>query len=336
MKPLLYPVLGVAATLAVIAFSCTGKRTPESTEASRMQQPHSHEHAVQENTHQPEAEMVQLALKALDHPANPYRGQYEEWDVWAFEQITAASGLVEKMNLEHITVAPEPANAPADESMLSFGFRLDEEGSLIPNREIIIRYEQAYSAGDSTEPSNESPIYLVHGFMKDELARQMQRSQAELRGRFYPEIPSWLAARPPFHAMLLPNGEVICRGALGSGLARLSSHGGGHGAGGRHGEIPAEMHLYSSEGQLLASTENSWWELFHGPHGLPEPAGKLSRDRYGYLTYSDEVSGALLSRWDYDCTPLPLTGELPVRNKRNFLSLMPEMITDFYNGQNRP
>src|SRR5512133_2596081 len=97
----------------------------------------------------------------------------------------------------------------------------------------------------------------------------------------YPPIPEWLAKNPPESAMLLPNGDVVTSGLLGSGAA-TSKPGccdGGSGVFAR----------YDKMGSLVRAVNGQhWWWLYYEGAESDKPNGLMVSSLDGYIQFTSK------------------------------------------------
>ncbi|MEZ5336797.1 MAG: hypothetical protein R3F46_00905 [bacterium] len=153
-------------------------------------------------------------LRPLDDPANPYLGQYEEWDVWAHEHhrpdITSHNELFSEF----------PAGTPpqaADNGMQKRHLELpvDAAGWQIPWRIYQQRIQQAKLDGISFEDLPRERTLFAAGLISPQLWQQREQVRIDLRAAALPPIPAWLGQDPPLELQFMPDGEFVARGRLG-------------------------------------------------------------------------------------------------------------------------
>lgn len=256
-----------------------------------------------------------VLIKPLDDPGNPYRAQYEAWDEWVYDNVV----------LEPI--AFEDGQRPADFKVLKA--RVTAEGYLLPQVEKARIYHEQMANGYDNEEygiDNIAPFAVqAAGVMDPGIDGQRGRAVARLQGEYYLPVPDWLAADPPIWSMLLPNGDVVTHGALGSGAA--GSNAGCCGSSGHN------YYRYTHDGELVRTSSVFWWELYFDDVGYPRPEGNRKNRHDGYVYFTDPETDETLSVWDWDGTKLETTLLPPVRDIHPFVSLRPAQIRDICEGQ---
>ena len=124
--------------------------------------------------------------------------------------------------------------------------------------------------------------------------------------------------------MLLPNGDVVTEGMLGENAKPQSER-----------DCDGSWYCrYSIAGELLAKVKSApWWYLFHNRDELGTPHGKMNIREDGYIWFSSEYTGELLSVWDFDGTRLPDTVP-PQRSTLHFDWINAKLLETYYRVSN--
>jgi hypothetical protein len=264
------------------------------------------------------------AVRALDDPANPYAKQYLALDRWTWEhQVGVYRGR---------QPFPRQPGTKGEAKMITL---VDEAGFMLPYATYVRSREEAKR--DRTEDSfySQSMFLLAAGAMDQAMIDDGHRTADLITGGFYLPVPDWLVADPPVSAMLLPNGEVVTEGPLGSGAEDGSGTQLDPGAGkakGCCGGSDLGYFRYARDGQLIRSTKKSWWDLYYDSEvegGYPP--GNMTIRGDGYVVFKDD-GGAVLSAYDYDGSPLGAIDPRP-RDIHGFSALRPPHIRALYGAQ---
>jgi hypothetical protein len=235
-------------------------------------------------------------VRDLEDPANPYRGQYAEWDYYCFAKAHSMTKAESK--------AWNRKQVPLTRRWIRID--VDANGYPVPWLESTKQCLEWYRDWAPTSEDGCTLTYSVYGDVPEALDERMVEAEQAVRAAMVPAIPRWLAVNPPLKALRLPDGSYIAYGALGSG---------------RKYDLNANFlrpapevccFHYSPEGKLLAQTDldQAWYELF-----WPEAEQVLS----GYdpkATYYWEDNGFIivqqiegwkqLAIYNYDGAPLPV------------------------------
>ena len=207
--------------------------------------------------------ILYLNVKALDDPANPYAGLYEEWDTWIYDN--------------HLTlVTDHDANAHLPDDPHSGGFALinwvintlevedawqvsdfyllvDDQGWLIPHR-VGQELEYGWQIPELSTPAKDAAKRSYCGFrlqsagvMPEELSHAYHAVLYQLQAPGLPEIPDWLIDNPPFSVRFLPTGEYVTYGELGT--VNDDSY-----------DLPSVLYSATGEEISRAPSGSEWWE----------------------------------------------------------------------------
>ena len=275
-------------------------------------------------------------FKPLDDKNNPYRGEYEEWDRW----------LVRNCQSVHRGYRSPQAGSSAQQGQMVFTTMIDAAGYVIPALESRRRFEEAQK--NRTEKSFDRDCQYITGSgpAEQDLRYRYLSRLDEVCAPYYRRIPGWLGSNPPSAAILLPNGEVVTQGPLGSGKIGGSSSAthasnplppnaaGAAGPGAGTGD-DQDWFRYSAEGKQLGSTDKpEWWFLYYDAQARGLPPGTMSFRRDGYAIFKDPESGTITSVYDYDGTRLDAI-EPPLRDLHQFARLRGYRLRQLYQAQLR-
>jgi len=246
-------------------------------------------------------------VRGLDDPANPYRGKYAAWDRWALanakEQRLVDWG------------AWNAGELPDSQRMIYV--KVDQTGYPIPlldqRAELI---EQAHDP--NLHKKNDCSVsFMAYGDMPPAMLRELQTAELAHKAKYTSKIPKWLADQPPMWAIVLPSGDVVTRGELGSGRSvdayftwRSSWN------------LPEGNYCrYDRQGQLaakLAPGDEHWYKLFWpaAQHVLAQygRAQTMTKFSNGCVIVQVYAGKEVLAVYDYDGTVLPASTDTRARD----------------------
>lgn len=215
-------------------------------------------------------------LRPLDDPENPYRGQYREWDVWAYEHFRPGMDGEDIMaelpgvvpDLPKVRLASFLQLAADAEGQLHLWTyqKVDEDGFLVP-------------AGLPGSPTPELRTFaFASGPIERETYEEWMLQVNAAAATRYPPIPAFIGENPPLQVAFVPNGEFAVKGPLGLGdteeydmqaASQLSAR--------------ERWYRYSAEGELLGMTGvvgRGWrdqsWMLLYWPQ-LPQKIEEMKQ-----------------------------------------------------------
>ncbi len=258
----------------------------------------------------PETELA----KPLDDPANPYLKLYTATDVWVFAHLGQPGWNA------------EGGAIPADfQTLEAF---VDATGWLVPQS--VARQNLEDSIKFRTEDASQAyPVAATaSGYMPAELYQAWQQELWNVSAAYYNAVPEWLVQDPPVMALLLPNGDVITLGDLGSAktisLEQLNSK--------DHEQDAPPFYRYSAGGKLLGQSDAFWWDLYLEPGSPAATAQHIKQRNDGYFYELDE-QGGIKAIYDYDGAVLPSTAEPAPRDYHAFMLLRADQLMLLYNAQ---
>ena len=268
-----------------------------------------------------------------DDPANPYLGEYREWDDWllgqfgernpremehnermfkemqeAVEAKQAAGEEVTQADYRHV-----PYAKPEDDPWEEYEIPVDDDGWIIPahlypaiEAEYYTEPWDARQRGRRPEPGGYS--LKVGGVMPEEmLAGYEAACKAPIESGF-PVVPAWLAGVPVLMVVFVPNGDIVTLGPLGYRNAENYVLAFQPQA---WGEDERAWYRYDAAGNLLDSyaTKGDDWQALYYPQWNTLKTNALdtgleARDSYGYLVISDPATGECKAVFDYDGMPV--------------------------------
>ena len=310
-------------------------------------------------------------VKPLDDPANPYRGQYSDIDRWIYSHAWSLEQLKDwrKRGDEARHAALAAAGLPSDSdahvhwdakataALRYMTSEVDKDGWMKPvasrydpfpadspeltgmtlfERETLKAHEAVAEAGEFTREKimerAEKVIYIWASPANEAQFKEFQGAVHLPDPANTPQIPGWLAANPPFLAVLVPNGEVVTYGALGETLPPLTEAQ-------RHAATMPNYsgwYRFSADGKLLEKN-TQWgqmmmhWVDFYWPdawktmrdtdlqHAL---SGQRHEGSY-WVTMSkapldangepDYAGRTPVAAYAYDRTPLDLNAPVPAK-----------------------
>ncbi len=237
-------------------------------------------------------------MRGLDAAGNPYRDKYQAWDRWAMEHAKDQRWI----DWGNWNSGAMPG------TYRMFFVQVDCSGYPIPIlEERQKRIELAHAP--RTQGQSECLVaFIAFGEMPPEMLAGLQAAEMAYKARYVPSIPRWLADDPPVWAIVLPGGEVVTMGELGSGCDIDT-----YGTWRNSGNIPPREYCrYSAQGKLLGKLplgDKNWYELF-----WPEAQQVLGRfDRIqtmvvfdnGYVIVRRYAGQDVLGTYDYNGAPMP-------------------------------
>jgi hypothetical protein len=304
-----------------------------------------------------------IHVKPLDDPDNPYRGQYGPWDQWIMQQHGIRNPREDahmqeqsRRMTEEMRKAQEEGRKPQtsgmwrgyvptlDDPWTRFSMRVDEQGFVVP---LLLREEEQLKVRKAREQRPAPSIYLQDppapqfrieggGIMPPEIAAPLlQEIKARGLREFPPEPPAWMKAAPPHTFMVMPNGEYVTNGALGSWKENWQQEQMQPVEGGvKIDRASRGWYRYSADGELLGSVpEGSWLQLFNPNYASLELSGKSQGyDAYeygGYLIWVKQGApeaplagdgGTIVAKWDYLGNPVASDAPLTYPWKARFWS----------------
>jgi hypothetical protein len=277
-------------------------------------------------------------FKPLDDKSNPYREQYQDWDRWLVSNCVSVS----RGSRQSYAYGPD---SPKDQMI--FTTILDDAGYVVPAIEFQRRSEDAIRTRTEETLRNDAIVVTGMGPADKEMLDRYISQMDEVRASFYSRIPDWLGSNPPLAAVLLPNGEVVIQGELGSGNSKVTAPGApaaspqstkaakGGGCCGGGTDLNKGWFRYSADGEPLGFTNKPvWWFLYYDAEVNGLPPGALSGRTDGYAIFKNPETGAVMSVYDYDGTKLDAV-EPPLRDEHPFSVLRTYRLVQFYNAQLR-
>lgn len=290
-------------------------------------------------------------VRPLDDPANPYVGQYGELEHWIYDHAWSYAKLVEFR--ERCAAAGASGESPGIDTRFMAAY-IDAEGWMQPIRppidhaasldtslsireierrkseEMQQQARRPDGSGKRATLNSRQTIFSDPG--SDQLYTQFRLATFDFSARQTARIPAWLAKDPPFHAVLVPNGEVVTYGQPGENpRPEFRAEGGAN--------APVlGWYRFNAAGELLEqhpgvdhpggwSAESHNWVRFYWP-AAREAAGSslrsdfLAKSRYSgrywvvmaeAASLTDTAAGGeeLLAAYAYDGSPLELDSPLP-------------------------
>jgi hypothetical protein len=224
--------------------------------------------------------------RPFDDPANPYKDRYTPLDRWVYEHRSDSS-------TENFLLGP--AEDGTDPHLVAFEgtFGLDAEGWMLPldlsferwpaalethmaqRRAMTVRElfqaefldykRKGSSVGDPCSASAARTLGFT-GWAPASLRDDYEQMRIRARAQALPPIPAWLGENPPLGALFLPDGDVMCHGALGERYEPLAANNQAS------YETPSDpWYRYDSAGKLLSTTPAApIQDLLLGPETFDE------------------------------------------------------------------
>ncbi len=237
----------------------------------------------------------QVALKSLDDPANPFKGDYGAWDYWAAENFIATP---------EAEINPDLLSIQSDREW-TMRVQLDDEFHLVPM--LTTLEEELRSASTPTDPGSINVYWVCKGEISEETREDYYKEMRKLQALYYPKVPVWLAkVREVSHEggnevddklhsddlriRFMPNGDIVSNMSLG-----------------RESLPTTEYHhyRYNSEGVYVSGTNSS--NIIHlYKADFNEPELHLTELPGALFGYSIEQGAQQFDQiYDYDGTVLP-------------------------------
>jgi hypothetical protein len=226
-----------------------------------------------------------IAVRPLDDPANPYRGQYSALERWVVQHAESFEHWHERALAEQQQISAEavakglqgPVAGPdttlfvfvdsngwvkAEQAQPSYRDPWREPGT--PHD--VLNRTRALPAA----PAVQTLSYFIPAPLADlpaELKAYKQETRERWKAASLPPIPAWLGSRPPLRAIFMPNGDVVTYGPLNLHYApRLPEQADDW----RPLDVPAGeiWYRYSAAGRLLGQHGpehvygNPWFSLY--------------------------------------------------------------------------
>ena len=274
-------------------------------------------------------EVLVTELRPLDDPDNPYVGQYEEWDIWAFEHFRPG------MNAQAIMAElqpPEPKRSgvslasplylwsdAAGQPVLWTAHRVDNDGFLLPyelSSKNFGREDLRFGSG-AGQPVREMAQAFASGLIERAQYDAWQLQYTARSASRYPPIPAFIGEQPPLRLVFVPNGEFAVKGHLGLGdIDNFDMQSSGDLA------SRERWYRYSADGELLGQTgvvgmgwRDASWMMLYWP-GLPEKIEEMKEQslapqfRSGTVSFAPSTARIYTNEadalWDQD-KPFPQT-----------------------------
>jgi hypothetical protein len=134
--------------------------------------------------------------------------------------------------------------------------------------------------------------------------------------------------------LLLPNGDVITVGLLGSGSETAAGNETEKVTGCCGGNSSLPLVRYNSDGTPIATTNrHHWWYLYYDVEVEPIPTGVMVDRSDGYIRFTDGIDGGLLSIWTYDGRPVATEAEAIPLDRHSFTWLRKRAIEKYFELQ---
>jgi hypothetical protein len=238
-------------------------------------------------------------VRDLDDPENPYRKQYGPWDRWAL--ANAKNPTMEEM------AAQRSGTAPA--GWTYFRPSVTEDGWLIPQlAELGTLLDQQTDLNAYRNRPHCVLTFSAAGIADATVLAELEQAKLKLWASRLPQIPEWLKAQLPKRAIVLPGGEAVTYGPLGSGVGPVEAGKWRFDADGN----PEVYYRYDASGAEVARTTpgQPWQELFRPGYTQEILLGGSKQGLIpvllnGYTILSEAASGAVVKVYDYTGAELP-------------------------------
>jgi hypothetical protein len=256
-------------------------------------------------------------VRDLDDPSNPYAGQYSDWDKWIFDQAKEQA---------------KTGNRRLPEGGKWYSAEVTNEGYVMPQL-------SALSTGldrlrGTVPPSTEHCTHMISmtGKMDPAMEEQLSASIGRVWAERYPAIPAWLADAPALRSMVLPNGDVVTLGELGSGVT----------TGGKRVSGAQPYFRYSPEGEMLGQTlPGEMWQALYVKDWTAAvlleqlKAKRLPRIERGCTVFFDRESNAVGAVYSFDGQALAPDSDLSQREPALITELTATQLADIFEAQGK-
>lgn len=267
-------------------------------------------------------------MRGLDTAGNPFRGRYRDWDRWALEHAKS---------LRQVDWSAWNTGELAADLRMIFVY-VDADGYPVPILETAKReFDEAHQP--QTRDKNACSLkYMAFGVIPQDMLAELKTEIMLCKARYVHEIPAWLAENPPQWAVVLPDGNVLTKGGLGSGRDfdvfftwRMSN-----------GTTEQQYHRYDPSGKLAAKLEpgvTDWYKLFW-PDAAQALSGLLTPDTMvrfdnGCVLVQRYDGSDVLALFNYDGTELPVATDPRMRDQNVWNGLLGMEIPALYEAQQR-
>ncbi|MCB1220783.1 MAG: hypothetical protein H7A35_05085 [Planctomycetales bacterium] len=230
-------------------------------------------------------------LRPLDDPANPYLGQYQEWDIWTYEHFRP--GMDGKAIMAELS-GPAP-ELPKVQLAGFMQLGTDEEGQLH-----LWTYQKVDAEGflvPAGPAGPKLPGLTTYAFASGPIEQAVyddwtMQVNAGVASR-YPPIPAFIGEHVPLCLVFVPNGEFAVKGPLGLGNTEKYDMQENSSMAARE-----RWYRYSVDGELLGMTgvvgrgfyDNSWillyWPELQSKIMEMDQEGLSASFRHGTVSFS--------------------------------------------------
>jgi hypothetical protein len=259
-------------------------------------------------------------VRGLDDPENPYKDDYKAWDLWIYMHELS---VLEAQGISNPGIGRD--------GWSYYSMSVDEDGFPVPRlMEKRDRYERLKHGSDAnTEAGRCTHSIQSMGAMDFDMQHRMQLAEDAVLGEYMPEIPQWLARGAPEWAMILPDGEVVTCGPVGS-VNPLTLEPGA--------EQNDRFYRYTPEGAFVDSTEPGqlWLQLFWDADRVIAKYNSdkvFCIDRNGYLVIISTDTRKTVALYDLDGTRLNTSHPLDDRDGTRFRKMNSEELVNAFRAQ---
>ena len=301
-----------------------------------------------------------IEVRPNDDPASPYAGSYEAWDEWMMLNVGKVN-LAEQARMNEILrerqakaqqLAKEGKEVPKElldpgispdpnDPWEYYSLKVDDAGFILPQRMLWGEDSASWVTGDLRQETHARGADRGHlsagGVMEPQLLQQMNAARWDIEAQYYPTIPAWLAEQPVYYAALIPNGDVVTLGELGSRPA----DGGGFPAEYYAKDAVRTFYRYSADGVLIGQRAAADWDwqsmYFPQRKALLDDAkarGLETEDELGYFIVRKPAGGAIEAVFDFDGRPVD-PGQPLIRGKMYCSLIDWDTIAQLYAAQQR-
>lgn len=254
-------------------------------------------------------------MRDINDPASPFAAEYADWDRWIYEQ--ALAGISRSPALNRV------------EGGQWYSAVVTKEGFIRP--QLAELQEGLGRLSGAVPPSTEHCVNQVsfYGLMDEQMKSALAARRNEIWAAACPRVPDWLAKAPAIRNMVLPSGEVITLGPLGSAAPAEGSIAGYGG--------PQAYHRYSKDGELLGQTLiGEMWQALFVPDWTASvlvvqlKAQRLPSVRRGCTIFENRETHEIGALYSFDGQSLPVEGGLDSCEPVLLTEITAQQVKDIY------
>ncbi|MCC7476979.1 hypothetical protein IT575_00855 [bacterium] len=262
-------------------------------------------------------------MRDINDPASPFAAQYSDWDRWIYEQALAKAGARGLVSMTQ------------QEGGQWFSAVVTKDGFIKPQ---LAELEEGLGRlSGAVPPSTEHCVNQVsfYGVMSEEMKQQLAARRSELWAEKYPRIPEWLAEKPAIRNMVMPNGDVVTLGPLGSALPSTDASASAFAK-------PQAYHRYGPDGTLLGQTLiGEMWQALYVPDWTAKvlveqlKAQRLPSVRRGCTVFEKRDTREIGVIFSYDGQLVATAADLETRSPVLMTEITAQQVKDIHSAQEK-